>query len=166
MIQTDAQIQPGDSGGPLVNADAQVVGMDTAASTPGGRLQQASQTVGFAIPIGRVLTIGHQIESGQAGPNLHLGVRGVLGVEVRDSGGSPSAGAPVVSVEPSSPAASLGLTAGDSIVSLNGAPIGTSAALTTGLAPFHSGQSVTIGWIDTSGHRHTGTVALMPGPPG
>jgi len=159
MIQTDAQIQPGDSGGPLVNADAQVVGMDTAASTPGGRLQQASQTVGFAIPIARVLTIGHQIETGQTGPNIHLGV------EVRDSGSS-QAGAPVVSVEPSSPAASLGLTAGDSIVSLNGAPIGTSAALTTALAPFHSGQSVTIGWIDTAGHRHTGTVTLMPGPPG
>ncbi len=34
MIETNADIQPGDSGGPLVNSAGQVVGMDTAASTP------------------------------------------------------------------------------------------------------------------------------------
>src|SRR5207244_12914884 len=35
LIQTDAPIKPGDSGGAVVNADAQVVGMITAAATQG-----------------------------------------------------------------------------------------------------------------------------------
>jgi S1-C subfamily serine protease len=166
MIQTDAQIQPGDSGGPLVNADGQVIGMTTAASSPGGRLQQASTTVGYAIPIDRALTIGRQIAAGQAGTNIHLGSRALLGVEIRDTATGPGTGAPVVGVQPNSPAASLGIAVGDSIVSLNGAPIGSFADLTNGLAPFHAGDSVTLGWVDGAGHRHTGTVALVAGPPG
>jgi S1-C subfamily serine protease len=167
MIQTDAQIQPGDSGGPLVDAAAQVIGMDTAASTPDGRLQQASQTLGFAIPIGRALTIAHQIEAGQAGANIHLGSRALLGVEIRDTATTQTgAGAPVVGVQPNSPASSLGLTVGDSIVSLNGTTIGSFSDLTNALTPFHAGDQVTLGWVDSAGHHHTGSVTLVVGPPG
>ena len=167
MIQIDAQIQPGDSGGPLVKADSQVIGMDTAASASSGRLQQASQTVGFAIPIDTALSIAHQIEAGQATGNIHLGSRALLGVDIRGTtntvGGS---GAPVIGVEPNTPAASLGLTAGDSIFSLNGTPISTFSDLTAVIAPLHPGDTVTVGWIDTAGHQHTATVALIAGPPG
>ena len=47
LIQTDAPINPGNSGGPLVDADAKVIGINTAiASTSGG-----SDGVGFAVPV-------------------------------------------------------------------------------------------------------------------
>jgi S1-C subfamily serine protease len=166
MIQTDAQIQPGDSGGPLVNADAQAIGMNTAASTSSGGLQQASPTAGFAIPIDTALSIAHQIEAGQATGTIHLGSRALLGVEVRDSPNTPGgSGALIIGIQPHSPAASLGLTAGDSVISLNGTPISTSSDLTAAIAPSHAGDTVTVGWIDTAGHQHSASVALIAGPP-
>lgn len=47
LIQTDAPINPGNSGGPLADAEAQVIGINTAiASMSGG-----NDGVGFAIPV-------------------------------------------------------------------------------------------------------------------
>jgi putative serine protease PepD len=47
LIQTDAPINPGNSGGPLADANAEVIGINTAiASASGG-----SDGVGFAIPV-------------------------------------------------------------------------------------------------------------------
>jgi hypothetical protein len=37
--------------------------------------------------------------------------------------------------------------------------------LTTALDRAHPGDKVSIGWTDTSGQRHTGTVQLVAGPP-
>jgi putative serine protease PepD len=48
LIQTDAPINPGNSGGPLADAEAKVIGINTAiASMSGG-----NDGVGFAIPVG------------------------------------------------------------------------------------------------------------------
>ncbi len=89
MLQTSAHIIPGDSGGPLVNTDGKVIGMDTAAST--GSFNNASQDVGFAIPINRALTIAHKIISGRQGPGLQIGSSGFVGVLVPSGpGGSQS----------------------------------------------------------------------------
>lgn len=47
LIQTDAPINPGNSGGPLANAEAEVIGINTAiASMSGG-----NDGVGFAVPV-------------------------------------------------------------------------------------------------------------------
>jgi hypothetical protein len=47
LIQTDAPINPGNSGGPLADAEAKVIGINTAiASTSGG-----NDGVGFAVPV-------------------------------------------------------------------------------------------------------------------
>lgn len=47
LIQTDAPINPGNSGGPLANAEAKVIGINTAiASMSGG-----NDGVGFAVPV-------------------------------------------------------------------------------------------------------------------
>jgi S1-C subfamily serine protease len=101
MIETNANIQPGDSGGPLVNADGQVIGIDTAASTssetpssgtpssgqsPSGSSSSSSssqsETQAFAIPIDRALTLASQIEASDASSTVHIGATGFLGVEV------------------------------------------------------------------------------------
>ena len=166
MIQTDAPIQPGDSGGPLVNPSGQVVGMDTAATTNSGGLQQATNgQAGFAIPIDTALTIARAIGAGQAAPNVHLGARALLGVEIATNTSQAGTGAPVSRVEPNTPASSAGITAGSLITSFNGKPIANGTDLTNAIAPLPSGAQATVGWVDRNGQQHSATVTLVAGPP-
>jgi S1-C subfamily serine protease len=83
MLQTTAQIQPGDSGGPLADADGQVIGMDTAASSDG-----SSGVIGFAIPINTAIAIASQIAAGHASSAISIGVPGFLGVLVPETSNS------------------------------------------------------------------------------
>ena len=80
MLQTNAQIIPGDSGGPLVSTDGKVIGMDTAAST--SSVANSGQSVGFAIPINRAITLARQIIAGQASSSVRIGSSGFVGVLV------------------------------------------------------------------------------------
>jgi len=166
MIQTNAQIQPGDSGGPMVNPSGQVVGMDTAATTNGGGLQQATNTsAGFAIPIDTALTIAHEIAAGQMAPSVHLGSRALLGVELTTNATNAGGGAPVSRVEPNTPAASAGIAGGDLITSFNGTTIANGTDLTNAIAPLQPGAQATVGWVDRNGQHHSATVTLIAGPP-
>jgi S1-C subfamily serine protease len=80
MVETDAYIVPGDSGGPIANLNGQVIGMDTAASTD--TFGTGQNTVGFAIPINRAMSIARQIIGGQSSSVVRVGSAGFLGVLV------------------------------------------------------------------------------------
>ena len=82
MLQTNADIIQGDSGGPLSSVDGKVIGMDTAAST--GNLSN-TQTVGFAIPINRALSIADQIIAGKGSSQVQIGATGFVGILVAGS---------------------------------------------------------------------------------
>jgi hypothetical protein len=59
LIQTDAPINPGNSGGPLADAEARVIGINTAiASMSGG-----NDGVGFAIPVEDFTTVLDQVKA-------------------------------------------------------------------------------------------------------
>jgi S1-C subfamily serine protease len=59
LIQTDAPINPGNSGGPLADAEAKVIGINTAiASMSGG-----NDGVGFAIPIEDFASLADEVEA-------------------------------------------------------------------------------------------------------
>ena len=176
MIQIDAPIQPGDSGGALLNADAEVIGMNTAAA--GSRFAgQLGSNVGFAIPVDNATTVVHQIQSGDESDGVHIGDRALLGVQVRDAssqsafgdGGSNAApvdtGALVVGVEDGSAAANAGIATGDVIVSVDGKDIAGQNELHLSLTKYHPGDKVTVVWVDSSGNRHSGSVELKLGPP-
>lgn len=171
-IEVNAGIQPGDSGGPLVNANGQVLGMDSAGSNSQSNLSnQQGSTDGFAIPIGNALAIANQIEAGKPVGTVTVGARAILGAQVQDTtgpGGStdPSAsGVPVMGVESGSPAANAGLTAGDTIVSIDGRSVSSISDLSTALASRHPGDKVSVGWVDSSGQQNTATIQLIAGPP-
>jgi S1-C subfamily serine protease len=59
LIQTDAPINPGNSGGPLADAEAKVIGINTAiASMSGG-----NDGVGFAVPVDDFATLIEEVEA-------------------------------------------------------------------------------------------------------
>ena len=146
FIQTDAAINPGNSGGPLLNLEGQVIGMNTAISSPTG----SSAGIGFAVPSNMIRAAAEMlINDGKL-------TRGYLGVEGRDFQDlSPdvlkkmaldpdSAGTLVVNVVQGSPAEVAGLKPYDVILSLNGAPITSFSQLRTKLAFTAAGTAVTL----------------------
>ena len=182
MIETNAQIQQGDSGGPLVNANGEVIGMDTAANTSSGTMfggYMDRGITGFAIPINTAMSIANDIKDGKASSTVHLGLTGVLGVNVADasnpqgcqgSGGgdgfggidqSPvNSGALICEIPNGSPAAIAGLQPGDVITSVNSTTISTADGLTNVMSTARPGQKFTITYVDQYGTRHTATATL------
>jgi S1-C subfamily serine protease len=167
MIQMSAPIEPGDSGGPLVNTDGKVVGMNTAAAQSDNFFGQSGSSTAFAIPINKALSVVHQIKSGNDTDTVHIGDRGILGVDIGTTGlpGSGTAGAVIAQVQPDSPADSAGLARGDTITAVNGKSVASGSDLTTLMFPYHPGDRVEVDWVDSSGQSHHKRVPLTAGPP-
>ncbi|TIH33309.1 S1C family serine protease [Subtercola vilae] len=177
MIQIAADIQAGDSGGPLYDAQGEVIGIDTAASSG------TANVTGFAIPISTAIGIAKQIDSGQENTNVSLGYPAFLGIEVGtdssssglggssrgstgggSTGTSTVAGAVVAGVIDGTPAATAGLVAGDTITAVDGTSIASGTALTSTLASYNPGDTVKITYTDASGASQSVSVTLMAGP--
>ena len=173
LIQTDAPIQPGDSGGPLADTNGNVIGMDTAAAVGNGfaRFDLNTSAEGYAIPIQAALAIAKQIERGQASGKVHIGPRGILGVQLQasgsgfGSGGGSVNGTVVGGLQPGGPADRAGIVAGDTITALDGTTVTSGDDLANRLGPFGPGDKVSVTWVDGDGGPHSATVALVEGPP-
>ena len=113
LLRHDAGLQPGNSGGPLLNANGAVVGVNVAASDSGR----------YAIPATTAEAIVDELRTGVDVESLGVNAVAVLDELTNDSG------VWVVSVEPGSEAAALGLRAGDTITRMNGVRIGRDATM-------------------------------------
>jgi S1-C subfamily serine protease len=171
LIQTNANIQPGDSGGPLVDSYGQVIGMNTAASSSYQFQDQGgSATQAFSIPINTAINLANQIEAGHGSSTVHIGATAFLGVGVGNAQngyggfGNGTSGAYLQNVEQGSPAASAGLTQGDTLTSVGGVPVATSKDIQHVLVKYHPGDKIQISWLDQTGQSHTATVTLATGP--
>ena len=167
MIQIDAPIEPGDSGGALVDASGHIIGMNTAAAG-GGNFNQQASNIGFAIPEDHAITIVKQIQTGVDTDKVHIGDRALLGVQVEDLNGQAApatSGALVQSVQSGTGADSAGIQAGDVITTINGKAVTNPDALRVALGPLHPGDSVTVGWVDSTGSSKSASVKLVVGPP-
>jgi S1-C subfamily serine protease len=169
MIQMSAPIEPGDSGGALVNSDGDVIGMNTAAAQSDDFFGQSGSTTAFAIPINKALDIVHQIEAGKNSDTVHVGERGILGVQVQNAsanGAAPVAsGAAIAAANSGGPAANAGLSGGDVITSIDGKTVTNASDLTTMMFTYHPGDKVDVGWVDSSNNSHHADVTLVAGPP-
>jgi len=165
MIQMSAPIEPGDSGGPLVDTDGKVIGMNTAAAQSDDFFGQSGSSTAFAIPINKALGVVKQIRSGKDTNTVHVGERGILGVDIGQSSFPASgSGAAISQVQPNSPAESAGLAAGDTITAVNGKSVQSASDLTTLMFPYHPNDRVEVDWVDSSGQSHHARVKLIAGP--
>jgi S1-C subfamily serine protease len=183
MIGVNADVQAGDSGGSLVNSAGQVIGIDTAGSSRSTSVDfssQSSAVQAYAVPINTAMSIAQQIESGQGTSTIHVGTTAFLGVMTSSSGtqgaggsgGSEGSGTPtgasgvaIAGVVSGGAAAQAGLAEGDVITSLDGQTVSAPSDLTKLLVPLHPEDKVEVGWVDSSGQSHTGSVVLGSGPP-
>jgi S1-C subfamily serine protease len=156
VIATNAPVRPGDSGGPLQDALGRAIGMVTAGSTSGPHR-------GFAITIRHALLYANAIHKHKSSATIHIGPTAFLGVGLQDT--STNTGAEITQIISGGAADTAGLVSGDVITSLNGVSISSSADIRKEVLTLVPGQSVAIGWTDSSGTPQTGTITPASGPP-
>ena len=167
LIESSARLQPGQSGGPLYDASGLVVGVNSAGSSSsgfGGRSRMgggaAGVTQGYSIPINDALALVSAIEKGQASDRITIGTPPMLGVSAGDAA---DGGAVVSGVTPGTPAAKIGLAAGDIIVGIDRTAIDSVADLSAALRTHEVGDKVTVTW-NRNGVTKSATATLIAGP--
>ncbi|MXP49418.1 serine endoprotease DegP [Pantoea sp. Eser] len=145
FIQTDAAINRGNSGGALVNLNGELIGINTAILAPDG----GNIGIGFAIPSNMAKNLTAQmVEFGQ----VKRGELGVMGTELNSELAKvmkvdAQRGAFVSQVLPGSAAAKAGIKAGDVVVSMNGKPLTSFAALRAEVGSLPIGTTLKLGLL-------------------
>lgn len=148
LIKISSDVVSGYSGGATYDADGEVVGMTTAASSG------TSDVVGYAVPVATVLKVADDLENGVADADYAYGRPAFLGIALGN-------GTTVAGVYAGTPAAKAGLTEGDTITSLAGVAVDTQTQLRAAVASHRPGDQVSVAWTDTGGARHTETLTLQ-----
>jgi S1-C subfamily serine protease len=117
-IQTDAAINHGNSGGPLIDGAGKVIGVNSQIDSESG----GSDGVGFAVPSNTVERVTSLLIAGKKVEHAYLGVTPVTVTSTAASELDLPAGVQLSSVEPSSPAAKAGLSAGSGSRMIDGLP--------------------------------------------
>lgn len=161
FIQTDAAINPGNSGGALVNLQGELVGMNTAISTPTGTFVG----YGFAIPSSIAMRVVQDLRA--------FGVvqRAMLGIYPKEVDADLAAekqlkrftGIYVAKLAENSPAAKAGLQQGDVIIAIDSHPIKSLAQVYEQLARYQPNDKVSV-TFDRKGKEITIQVILTSPP--
>jgi serine protease Do len=128
LIQTDASINPGNSGGPLLNINGEVIGINVA-------VRAGAQGIGFAIPIDHVLAVVADLLSVERVDRTWHGI-------VAKADGS--RGVVVEAVHRESPAATVGVRAGDLITTIGDQPVSRQLDIERALLGRKVGESVSV----------------------
>jgi len=138
-IVTDAEVNPGNSGGPLVNMAGEVVGINGQISTRFGL--RSNTGLGFAISARQLAIWLPRLEAAGGGEVKHARIAGLeFAMGPRES----AASLVVKDVADGSPAAAAGFAAGDTIMSLDGAPVANVLRLKGLLGIYPDGHRVPI----------------------
>lgn len=145
FIQIDAPINPGNSGGPVVNIQGEMIGIATA-------IIGGAQGIGFAIPVDRARRIVADIRQFGQVRAVWIGAHGRTVTSGTDGQGRPR-GFQVRAVETGSPAERAGIRSGDTVVSVDGAPVDSQEAFETALSTRGPGKPMKVAVRGTGGER-------------
>lgn len=142
FLQTDAAINPGNSGGPLVNIRGEVIGINTAITTPTG----GNVGIGFAIPANLAR---HIIDELIAEGKVTRGYLGVylqeITVDLKEALHLPSLKGVLISeVMNDTPASKAGLENGDVVMEFNGKKVEDLQSFRMQVASTTVGKKVTM----------------------
>lgn len=142
FIQTDAAINPGNSGGALVNIRGELIGINTALSSPVG----VNVGVGFAVPVSYVKPVVEQLIAYGKVKRGYLGVRPqVINEKIRQALKlDDTTGVLISEVVPNTPAEKAGLKPGDVIVAINGESFAGVEGFRKRIAEFKPGTEVAL----------------------
>lgn len=157
LIKISSDVISGDSGGATYDAEGEVVGMTTAASS-GTR-----DVVGFAIPISKVRSIAEDLENGTQNTRYEYGSPAFLGIGLADRADA-GADTRIGAVYPGTPAARAGITPGDTVTWVGDARVRTATQLQDAVRAFAPGDAVRIAWTGADGTSHVASVTLIAGP--
>ncbi len=149
LIQTDAAINHGNSGGALVNRNGELIGINSAGIPD-------AQNVGFAIS---VATIKPLLDDLKAGRTVVASPIGFIGVNVVET----PFGVTVTTVQDGTPAAHVGIKAGDIITKVGDSTVATANQLSTVLRGTSPGATVTV-TVERDGAPKTFEVTLAERP--
>ncbi|KAB1642639.1 S1C family serine protease [Gulosibacter chungangensis] len=171
MIEIDADVVSGDSGGAVLDDEGEVVGMTTAASSG------TADITGYAIHIDDALDIAADIVNGVETDTNTIGTPAFLGIALssetssqqgqrgQQPGGSQQlSGATIAGVYEDTPAAELGLAAGDTITAIDDVSVSSASELSGLIAEYTPGTEITVTWTTSAGESVSGTTTLMAGP--
>jgi serine protease Do len=142
FLQTDAAINPGNSGGPLVDIHGEVVGINSAITSPSG----GNVGIGFAIPINLAKTVIDELrDKGKV-------TRGYIGIYLQDitddikegMGLSSLSGVLVSEVMENTPASRAGLKNGDVILEIDGKKVEDVQSFRITIASLPVGKTVSL----------------------
>jgi len=158
FIQTDAAINPGNSGGPLINMKGEVIGVNTAITSP----TMGNVGIGFAIPINIARSVAEQL--------IEKGVvkRGYLGVRIGEVSQAIAKryklkkpmGALVIDVEKGTPADKAKIKEGEIIIAVDGEPVKNVEDLRLKIGSHMPGDKVKIRLRNKDGKEREVTVKL------
>lgn len=161
FIQTDAAINFGNSGGPLCNIRGEVIGINSAITSPSG----GNIGIGFAVPVNLAKTVTEQlitkgrVERGYLGivpQELTPDIKSAMDISVQG-------GILVARVADDTPAEKAGLEAGDVILVFNGTDIQSVEQFREVVAAVEPGTSVSIQILRNSSRRTLRTqLAVYP----
>lgn len=149
LIQTDAAINHGNSGGALVDMNGDLIGINSAGIPD-------AQNVGFAIS---VATIKPLLDDLKAGKTIEASPIGFIGVNVAET----PFGVTVTTVQDGTPAADVGIKAGDIITMVGDSNVATANQLSTVLRSTRPGATVTV-TIERDGKTRSFEVTLAERP--
>ncbi|MEL6539364.1 MAG: Do family serine endopeptidase [Bacteroidota bacterium] len=157
FIQTSAAVNPGNSGGALVNLKGELIGINTAISTPTGAFAGYS----FAIPSSIVEKVVADLKK------YGTVQRAILGIIIRNMNAELAkekqltqvSGVYIVDVHKQSAAAAAGLKSGDIVTAINGRKVKNTSQLQEQIALYKPNEKIRVTYLRKNKER-TVTVTL------